>query len=155
MIEFRGEISEACKKYIWKKETQAQFFAILIVSIFFIIVTVVVALLYYLIVLLFLILLASFIIFGSIPQKGIEKRVPKEISIVQNRIYLKSDSSEMSRELSDIKAVKDMGDWYDIQFCLPYCVYFVCEKSLLAEGTLEEFENLFEGKIVRKQTAKI
>jgi hypothetical protein len=28
---------------------------------------------------------------------------------------------------------------------------FICQKDLLTEGTLEEFESLFEGKIIKKK----
>ena len=33
-------------------------------------------------------------------------------------------------------------------------MYFVCQKDLLIEGSLEEFEKLFEGKIQRKEITK-
>ena len=30
--------------------------------------------------------------------------------------------------------------------------YFICEKDLLTNGTIEQFEELFDGKIVRMQS---
>lgn len=50
-----------------------------------------------------------------------------------------------------IKKVLDAGDCYyliyaDINNCI------VCQKNLLVEGTIEEFEELFQGKIIRKIT---
>ena len=154
MIEFKGDISEACKKYIWKKETRVQQLSCLIVSVLFSIVTVVVAILYELIILLFLIAFAAFVLLGSIPQKGIEKRIPKKITVVQNCLYLEAESFSISCELGDVKAIMDMGEWYDIEFAFPRKnIYFVCQKNLLVQGAIEEFEELFEGKIVRKQIA--
>ena len=55
------------------------------------------------------------------------------------------------KPLSKVKKVVDAGDWY-------YVVFkggsinsaFVCQKNLLTKGTLDEFEKLFEGKLVRK-----
>ena len=50
--------------------------------------------------------------------------------------------------LNEVKRVYDYRCWYylEIDFGDPY---FICQKDLLTEGTLEEFEALFEGKIVR------
>ena len=55
------------------------------------------------------------------------------------------------RDISDVKVVVDWGEWYDIIFYFPYkSVGFICQKDLIVEGTIEEFEKLFEGKIIRK-----
>ena len=55
----------------------------------------------------------------------------------------------LEKSTQKIKKVLDEGDCYyviysDINNCI------VCQKDLLVEGTLEEFENIFAGKIVRK-----
>ena len=56
-----------------------------------------------------------------------------------------------TRKLDQVKKVIDYGDFYDITFVLLYrwrnCV---CQKDLITQGTIEEFEQLFEDKIVRK-----
>ena len=42
--------------------------------------------------------------------------------------------------------------YYKIFFIFPYkSQRFVCQKDLLVQGTIEEFEAVFEGKIVRKK----
>ena len=54
--------------------------------------------------------------------------------------------------IDSVKRVVDYGEWYDFVFYYSdRDLYFVCQKSLLTKGTLEEFEALFEGKIVRKK----
>ena len=40
-----------------------------------------------------------------------------------------------------------MGTWYKIKFNLKFNMYFVCQKDLLVEGTLEEFEEIFKDKL--------
>ena len=55
------------------------------------------------------------------------------------------------QEKSGLKA----DHFYFIKF--PFGKYsdkFICQKSLLTQGTLEEFEALFEGKIERKSLGK-
>ncbi len=56
--------------------------------------------------------------------------------------------------LSDVLEVTDMGTWYKISLNLKYNSFFACQKDLIVEGTLEEFEELFADKLVRKETKK-
>lgn len=73
-----------------------------------------------------------------------------------NRITIDTDEgtlylNEGKREeefimLDDITKIYDFGEFYHIWDLGP--IY--CQKSLLLEGTIEEFEKIFEGKIIRK-----
>ena len=58
--------------------------------------------------------------------------------------------------LSSITKVIDMGDWfYFVDFKVRNKeLYCVCQKNLITKGTIEEFEKLFEGKIVVSKKAK-
>lgn len=115
------------------------------------IITIIVALIWDLLALLFLIFFVVFAVMCWLPQKGIAQRAPKSVTIDNGTIEVKSSLIYQTRTLDMVKAVKDMGDWYVFDFFLPNkSGYFICQKSLLVEGTLEEFEQLFEGKIVRK-----
>lgn len=43
-----------------------------------------------------------------------------------------------------------MGDWYVIDFYFPYKnLFFICQKNLLIQGSIDEFERLFEDNIVK------
>ena len=57
------------------------------------------------------------------------------------------DGREQFSLISDAKYVKDHGEYYEVFYAR--AVIFCCQKDLLVSGTLEEFEALFEGKIVR------
>ena len=57
-----------------------------------------------------------------------------------------------SAQICAIKKVKDFGDYYAMTLpgiCVIISGYFICEKDLLTNGTIERFEELFDGKIVR------
>lgn len=75
---------------------------------------------------------------------------PKRIYIEDKHIVCITDRYEEIRKLKDVKRVTDRGEYYEIDF-----VYgrlsssFVCQKKLLSKGTLEKFEALFEGKLVK------
>ncbi len=50
-----------------------------------------------------------------------------------------------------MKKITDEGDWYQIIFYFPHKVGdCICQKDLITEGSIEEFENIFEGLIVKK-----
>jgi len=59
----------------------------------------------------------------------------------------------LTLEIDQVKRVRDDGKYYSIIYA-DISNAIICQKSLLVEGTLEEFEALFEGKIVRKKSKK-
>ena len=55
------------------------------------------------------------------------------------------------KSVSRVKRVIDCGEWYYIIFKFgDIGNSWVCQKDLLIQGTIEDFEKLFEGKIIRK-----
>ena len=82
---------------------------------------------------------------------------------VTQRIYINNglvsavscEGRTRSAQICAIKKVKDFGD-YNAKtipgICENISGYFICEKDLLTNGTIERFEELFDGKIVRKQS---
>ena len=61
-----------------------------------------------------------------------------------------SEKFDWERDVSEVKEVIDYGKWYYIKFTyFARNPRFVCEKALLCQGTLEEFEKIFKGKINR------
>jgi len=62
-----------------------------------------------------------------------------------------ADSKEMP--ISEVVKVRDYGHAYYLRFKKqPDAKWWICQKDLLTEGSIEEFEALFEGKIIRKNT---
>ena len=55
--------------------------------------------------------------------------------------------NETFRLASEATCVKDYGEFYQVFYGIMR--FPICQKDLLVSGTLEEFEALFEGKIVR------
>ncbi len=55
--------------------------------------------------------------------------------------------------LEKIKKVIDEGDCYHIIYA-EYSNSIICQKDLLVQGTLEEFEEIFKDKLVRKIKVK-
>lgn len=85
------------------------------------------------------------------PQKKWDTVCPKGISINDDSIYIVGDAFNHSRATNDIKKIIDTGDCYRIIFTFPNkSVYCLCQKDLIVEGTIEEFEERFADLIVRK-----
>lgn len=52
-------------------------------------------------------------------------------------------------DFSSVKAVYEHNDYYYVK--VPKCKYqIICQKDLIIQGTLEEFEEMFSDKIVKK-----
>ena len=92
----------------------------------------------------------------SYPASALEIKLGE----VTQRIYINDglviavscEGRTRSAQICAIKKVKDFGDYYAMTLpgiCAIVSVYFICEKDLLTNGTIDQFEELFDGKIVR------
>lgn len=105
------------------------------------------------ILILYLIIAAVFIILP-----GIKSNSAKNLKTLPNKVYCSgaevtsvSDNVTVTKSVNEAKTVIDYGDFYIIKFAgFKTDEKFICQKSLLAGGSLEEFEKLFADKIKRK-----
>ncbi|MBQ8288387.1 MAG: hypothetical protein IJX76_06405 [Clostridia bacterium] len=76
--------------------------------------------------------------------------LPSKVTISTDTSIITSASEKFRVECSIDQVVKviDMGEWYQI-YVENKEGRFICQKSLLSVGTLDEFEQIFEDKIVR------
>lgn len=155
MIEFKGELTGECRKFLLKKQVKIQAIASIITATIFMIPTILAAIFWKPIALIFLIPLGLLVIFSLVtPSKSDQKIfMPKRVYVDTEEESIVHECEKMERfhMLYSVERVLDYGEWY--YFIFNYAnrdLYFVCQKSLLTNGTLEEFEELFEGKIERR-----
>lgn len=77
--------------------------------------------------------------------------IPKHITIKDDKILCITDEiGADSRKLEQIKEVKDYSEYY-VVICkgLNIPPHFICQKDLLTQGSIDEFESLFADKIKR------
>lgn len=154
MIEFNGELSEKCKNYILKRESMISLISASIVSFLFMIPLLVVIFMYDWIFVIAIPVLMIFVALSAVrpPEKYYGKIIPKRITINDDDMESCGEEFSCLGLVSQVKKVVDMGEWYHIFFNYPYRnPRFVCQKDLIKQGTLDEFEKIFEGKIIRKQ----
>lgn len=153
MIEFSGEISGQTLNYILKQERNRGLVAACIVSVLAAIAIVVVAVIYdtvYFIGLAFPVIFVVISIFAKPGKSTYHLILPQRVYIEEDILVSENEKFSFSRKLDQVETVIDFGEGYYIKFYSAYrCPKFVCQKSLLTKGTIEEFENLFSDKITR------
>lgn len=153
MIKFQGELSPACQDYILKREALTGFISGSIVFCIGVAITVVLAVKADWAYALFILLLAVLpFAAGKKPAKKAFGRImPQSVIIADDMLESEGKEFHCTRTLSQVKKVIDRGDWYHICFYYPYRnPRFICQKDLIKEGTIEEFEAMFADKMKRK-----
>ena len=92
-------------------------------------------------------------LFALLPKSKKEHMamLPKRIYSNEDQIICVADRHTDAKSISDVVKVIDHGEFYEL--CFPFGKLsdkFICQKTLLEKGTIEEFESMFAGKILRK-----
>ena len=156
MIEFNGYISGNAEKYFWEKSRKMvqKIFMVSMLLLFPIIIYAAVKTSMYGIITGYVILIVLVQLCTYIPKGQKEKKslTPKLIYTEDEYIVCVADQYEEFKAICDVETVIDYGEFYALQFPIGNVSdKFICQKELLSAGSLEEFENIFDGKIVRKQ----
>lgn len=155
MIVFRGYVNNNTLKYIYKKMMRLGWIAALTEFIIIGIPCVLIGIVFEFWIFSILVLFLSIPLTLLIAWSTRKDQLPYLIRIEKSEIYAEIGRGAGSRTLDDIKEILDYGDFYDIIFYFPNKVLnCICQKDLIIEGTIEEFEKLFEDKIVRKYQTK-
>lgn len=152
MIEFNGYISGAAEKRFFKKSRDLGQ-NLMLASVLIFLPTVIqsgIRMRSWLLIGLYCSLFVIIPLLARIPKSQTEKKaiLPKRIFTEGESIVCIAEKYAETRLISDAKLVRDFGEFYEIVF--PFGKIsdkFICQKSLLIKGSLEEFESLFEGKI--------
>lgn len=153
MIEFKGDLTGSSQEYALKKSSKLIQRFLLLGAVFLLPSS-------YIISVTFLhsfwvfILPALFLALSIIPRITYKKythQSPICIYIDKGTIVINFKFNSQTLDISKVKAVYDYGNFYEI---IPENIFnfsvFICQKDLLTDGTLEEFEALFDGKTMPK-----
>lgn len=162
MIEFKGQVSKRCQQYISHMEGKmglvGSSWAILLIMI----PTTVILFIYMPLIrfvtlpicILFSALVLFLVYYSPFMKSTFPMIIPTRIVIDdEGNITSYGEKFEISNPIDTVFVVFDCGEWYHISWNRKIgfgSERFVCQKDLLTEGSIEEFEKLFEGKIVRK-----
>jgi len=158
MIEFKGELSEKNKNYLLKNNIKIDITLKIIMIIFLIIPCLIIGIKYensIIFILPFAIVSLSIILYisgGKDKLNAINDNLPIDIIIDKKNIIKDGigPNGYAERNIEEIKKIIDIESAYQIIFYFPNKnIYFICQKDLIVNGTIEEFEQLFADKIVR------
>lgn len=154
MIVFEGKLSEQSKKAINKNLTLLKFVSMIITSVIVAIPITFLVIKDDLIWAVAYAFIPVLLIGGSlpVPKKNEYLFCPTRILIdsSSNELYVILNNNKITRHFDDIVRVNDFGEHYKIKFKFPHkSIYFLCQKDLIVQGTLEEFETLFQDKLVQ------
>ncbi len=145
MIEFKGKLSEENKKNVLKFNAKVARWVAVIVSVPFVIIDIIVSLKIDLIYLIYLSIFVTLIAFAGIKPKGkeLEELINYRIELNDEELIRETSKSYKKIKLSNIKEIIDCGDSYFIYFTFPPFGSIICQKNLITQGTIEEFEKKF------------
>ncbi len=152
MIKFQGEITGECFLWFLKRETFGGMLIGYPICLAGSIVVISLAIFYdFMILLSVLIIFIVIAILVSIPRKSEAKKLaPKLIIIRESDFEITSDRQHYYRKNDVVKKIIDYGEWYFLKMQYPHGNgTFICQKDLIKEGTIDDFEKIFEGKIRR------
>ena len=152
MIVFQGKMTNENVKFIIKQSRKITTIITGILSIILLIPIVILSILWNWIVLIAILPLVYLVAFAGIPPKNLDIITPTYISITENDMLSENDDNiHAAQSVENVKVVIDHGECYQILFKkAPFSPYFVCQKDLIKQGTIEEFEKIFKNVLVRE-----
>ena len=158
MIEFNGDFSQKKQNDLAKLVTKQTLLRLIVLTIIFSIIILILAFVWsmaflimvaYVIVACFIYALTVYLRYRK--GKALYGMLPKKISVDScGNIKAEWKNTYILKKYFDIRKIVDFDEYY--------CIYFkpfkgndiFCQKNLLTQGTIEDFERIFEDKIVRK-----
>lgn len=164
MIVFKFELNGLIKDYLIQKQKKGMLLSAFITSMVFFVPAVIIGIVWHrntvgLIISVGLAVFSVlfFIIFSrwDSPLNGFFKSVPESILIdIKEGVIESNGDNQYSYKrvkLSEIKEIVDYENWYKINFYFPNkSMFFICQKDLIVQGTIEQFEAIFKNKIVQQ-----
>ena len=158
MIEFNGYITGTAEKFFWNNSRKLVrnllFMAFLVMLPIILIIAIKEK--YWNLLIAYGVFCITVFLLLYIPKSRKEKAdfTPKRIFKDEEYIVCQGKKYEEFRLIADASKVIDYGEFYFIVFPIgKKSDKFICQKSLLTKGTLQEFETLFQEKIERRFNA--
>lgn len=159
MIEFNGVISKEIVKEYSKKENKINgllFMPIIIICLVSAIIACIMhhnSFIHFCILTIVALLIDIALFF--VPPRSIVFKLPKKILIQEKMIIesLEIDGDIIYKHSYDIKYVKkiiDYGQWFEIKWKKFFTKRIICQKDLLVNSSIEDFETKFKNIIIKR-----
>ena len=155
MIEFKGQLSGSAEKRFLKRVADSGQAFLLFGELFALpfIIMLAACVQYWTVIWAYLGFSVAILLLVRIPKSKRERDriVPKRIYTKDDEIICVAEQYTERRYIEDVKCVRDFGEFYELEF--PFgkvSEKFFCQKEHLSKGSLEAFEALFDGRLVRQ-----
>lgn len=159
MFEFKGKLSKECEDFLYNKQRRMELISCSCVGTVVSAIIIVLAILLHPICFIGLILPALFVLAPILPstKKSFLQHMPNNLvfDFDKDTIFYSSEKSKDSYNISQIERILDYGNFYHVLFEPAPDSYYVLQKDLLVQGTIEEFEECFKDKINVIETYRI
>ncbi len=153
MFEFKGKLSKECEDFLFNKQRKMEIMSICIASVVVGIPIIILAISVHPAILLGLLVfpIALLIPFLPLNRQSFLEFMPYRIwfDLKEDTVFYKSKKNVSSYGIRDIEKIFDHGNFYHIKFKKVPDSYYVLQKDLMVQGTIEKFENHFKNKIRR------
>ena len=161
-IRFEGELSGECRDYALLKIKRTVLLIAILIGLPWVVIVSLMAIFAKEFALIFLLLnivpILGSLIFWVLESKPkrLEKSIPQSVFIEADKQFVEMKNNTFFkgalRPVETVKEIRDYGEFYQLVLRLDGANnLFICQKSLLTVGTLEDFERFFEDKIVKMQ----
>lgn len=157
MIKLNPELSNECKEFYDKLFFKITIISSIVASVVILIPSII---LYFqndlFLIGIIIALIFPFFVLLSLKTKETSYAMPNLIQINDEKeLIVKCKNMQFKKNIDEIKCVYDYGKWYLLKTKkFTYVTKFVLQKDLITVGTIEEFEKLFEDKIIKKYKEK-
>ena len=155
MIQFSGHLSGEAKAFLWKRHKKMDFASFFIGMLMLMPLVLFFSIKYAFwegVIFYLVMILAITLLLFIPPSKSIVKKIePIKIYTEDEYIICVTEvGTETARNMNEATKLIDAGSYYYLVFSYgQVSMDFVLQKDLLVEGSLEEFEKIFEGRLER------
>lgn len=160
MIEFKGQLTGKAQKCFFSQIIKLQQTFMIVTLVLSLIILLTICYFYFnvnlftdlnMYILLVILIAIGYLVPKIVTKKEKERKPPKRVYINDGIIMSVGNSLTESAPIEKVKEVRDFGEYYAFVFIKDRLIArsFICQKDLLTQGSIEEFEALFDGKIQR------
>ena len=151
MFEFCGKLSKECEDFLFLKQRKMESLSLLIAFGIVGLIVLVIGIICDPILLLFLLALAFPPLIPFLPsyREAFLSHMPNRIAfdLEEGTVLYENKNRSTFNMIADIETILDYGNFYHLKFTTTPDSYHVLDKSLIINGTREEFEAYFCDKI--------
>lgn len=156
MFDFSGELTGKSKCFLIKEQMKVNLIVSLLLNVLYGTPVIIATFIWNAKAWILAVPMVMLLVFSFIPPSRKQQKdfMPIRVffDLEEETVVHQCENKERFHMINTISKIVDYGEWYYLYFHYgDRDMYFVCQKNLLVTGTIEDFEKMFEDKIVKKK----